>query len=466
MKSKNAKQFLLSGTSRQGTYAAGITAVVIAIVVILNLIVSQLPTEWKEFDISGNQLYTVSDTSKDYLAGLTRDVEVIVLAEPDNVDSRITKFLDKYSALSDHVTVTEIDPVSNPSALTKYNASDNSLVVVCRDTGKQAVVSFSDIIVYDYSSYYYTGNISESSFDAEGQLTSAVDRVVRDSASKVYTLEGHGETDLSASASGLITKANLQTGSVNLLSYGSIPSDCSLLICCAPTKDLADDEYTMVKSYLEDGGDLFLLIDSSDLSNFNKLLAEYGMTMVTGMIADATNYYRSAYNILPVYSSSSDITSDISDSSLTLLTNVHGMTLGTPARDTVTASAFLSTSSNGYAVDGDNQTQGTYVLGATATEPVNSDSENTARLTVVTSSSLIDPSITDAFSNVANLDIFMNAVTAGIKDVSNISIPAKSLQITYNTVKHAGLWSFLFVLFIPLCVLGGGFVFWLKRRKL
>lgn len=463
---KSAKQFLLSGASKQGTYAAGITAVVVAIVVILNLIVSQLPADWKEFDISGNQLYTISDTSKNYLSGLTHDVEIIVLSEPDKVDSRITKFLDKYSALSDHITVTDIDPVSNPSALTQYSASDNSLIVVCKDTGKQAVIPFTDIIVYDFSSYYYTGNYTESSFDAEGQITSAVDRVVRDSTSKVYTLEGHGETDLSDAASGLISKANLQTGSVNLLSAGSVPSDCILLICYAPTKDLADDEYSMLKSYLENGGDLFLLIDSSDLSNFNKLLTEYGMTMVNGMIADATNYYRSAYNILPVYSGSSEITSDLSQNSLTLLTNAHGMTLGTPARDTVTTTAFLSTSANGYAVVGDNKTQGTYVLGATATEPVNGDSENTTRLTVVTASSLIDPSITGSFSNVANLDIFIKAVTSGIKDVSNISIPAKSLQITYNTVKHAGLWSFLFVLLIPLCVLGGGFAFWLKRRKL
>lgn len=463
---RSAKQFLLGGTSKQGTYAAGITAVVIAIVVILNLIVGQLPTDWKEFDISGNQLYTISDTSKDYLASLTRDVEVIVLAEPDKVDSRITKFLDKYSALSDHITVTDIDPVSNPSALNQYNASENSLVVVCKDTGKQAVISFSDIIVYDFSSYYYTGNYSESSFDAEGQLTSAVDRVVRDSTSKVYTLEGHGETSLSTSASDLIAKANLLTGSVNLLSSGSVPSDCSLLICCAPIKDLADDEYSMLQSYLEGGGDLFLLIDSSDLSNFNKLLAEYGMTMVDGMIADASNYYRSAYNILPVYSSSNDITSGISQDSLTLITNAHGMTLGTPARDTITASAFLSTSDNGYAVVGDDKTKGTYVLGATATEPIDGDSDNTTRLTVVTASSLIDSSITDSFSNVSNLDIFINAVTAGIKDVSNISIPAKSLQVTYNTVKHAGLWSFLFILLIPLGVLGGGFAFWLRRRKL
>ena len=53
---------------RQGGWLAATTAVVIAIVVMVNLIVGELPTHMKEFDLSGNQLYTVSDASKEFLA--------------------------------------------------------------------------------------------------------------------------------------------------------------------------------------------------------------------------------------------------------------------------------------------------------------------------------------------------------------------------------------------------------------
>ena len=464
MKQK-VKQFLTGGASRHGTYAAGLTAAVVAIVVILNLIVGQLPSAVKEFDISDKKLFTISDTSTNYLAGLSRDVEIIVLAEPDSVDSRITKFLDKYSALSDHIKVTQIDPVSHPSALATYNASADSLVVVCQDTGKQAVISFSDIIVYDYSSYYYNGQYTESKFDAEGQLTSAIERVVRDASTKVYTLEGHGESTLPSSASGMIDKANLLTDSVNLLSAGGVPDDCDLLICDAPTKDLANDELTMLEKYLAGGGNFFLLTDATDLSNFNKLMSEYGMIMADGYIADTSSYYRTAYNILPNISKSSDVTSGLSSDALALLSNARGMTLTDPARDTVTTTPFLTTSANGYAVtDSGSKTKGIYVLGATAVETI--DGENSSRFTVVTTSSLIDPAITDTFPNVSNLDIFVNAITTGMKDAGNISIPAKSLEVSYNTISNAGLWSVLFVLIVPLAVLGGGFLFWLKRRKL
>ena len=121
---------------RQGGWLAATTAVVIAIVVMVNLIVGELPTHMKEFDLSGNQLYTVSDASKEFLAGLDEDVEIVVLAEPSAVDRRVSKFLDNYAALSDRVTLTQVDPVAHPSAAEEYGASAGSIIVRCGGTGK------------------------------------------------------------------------------------------------------------------------------------------------------------------------------------------------------------------------------------------------------------------------------------------------------------------------------------------
>ena len=138
---------------RQGGYLAATTAIVVAIVIFINLIVGQLPTHLLEFDLSDKQLYTVSDTSKEFLAGLDKDVEIVVLAEESSVDERISKFLDNYAALSGRITVTEVDPVAHPSAAESYNAAVNSLVVRCEETGKAKAISFDDIIVY-YQMYY------------------------------------------------------------------------------------------------------------------------------------------------------------------------------------------------------------------------------------------------------------------------------------------------------------------------
>lgn len=77
----------------------------------------------------------------------------------------------------------------------------------------------------------------------------------------------------------------------------------------------------------------------------------------------------------------------------------------------------------------------------------------------------IDDSIIGQFSNLSNQDLFMNAVTANFDDVSNISIPAKSLSTSYNLITGAGAWGMLFIAIIPLSVLGVGLAHWLRRRR-
>ena len=51
---------------RQGGYLAAVTAAVVALVVLINLVVGQLPSNVTEFDLTDNSLYEITDTSKDF----------------------------------------------------------------------------------------------------------------------------------------------------------------------------------------------------------------------------------------------------------------------------------------------------------------------------------------------------------------------------------------------------------------
>ena len=84
---------------RQGGYLAAVTAAVVALVVLINLVVGQLPSNVTEFDLTDNSLYEVTDTSREFLAGLDQDVEIVVLAEEDATDERILKFLVSFREL-------------------------------------------------------------------------------------------------------------------------------------------------------------------------------------------------------------------------------------------------------------------------------------------------------------------------------------------------------------------------------
>jgi ABC-2 type transport system permease protein len=448
---------------RKGITSAATTAVVLAIAVVVNLVVGQLPSDLVERDISDNSLYTVSDTSVDYLSALERDVELVVLASEDTTDQRITKFLHNYAALSGHLSLSFVDPVEHPSALTEYEADQNTVVVRCADTGRQRVVPFSDILVADLMSYYTYGTYTYSEFDAEGQLTSAVDYVTSDNSHILYLAENHGESALGGSVTDAISKANLSTSTVSLLLDNGVPDDCSLLVFNQPQTDLSADEAQMVRDYLEGGGQVMILLTRTDLANFNAILADYGLAMAQGYIGDTARYYAQygRFYFSATLSASSPITAQFGDDDLTLIYGAHGMTQCDPVRDTITVTPFMTTTESGYS-DAGGQT-GTYILGAQAEEETDG---GTARLTVFTTESVVDQSILTFNPSMVNLDIFLNAATSGMEDISAISIPAKSLEITYNTVLNPGMWSTLYLAVIPLGVLIGGLAYWIKRRKL
>ena len=485
MKKKTGKfgnMFRTSGT-RNGSYSVGLTVVVIAIVIVLNLVIGQLPESLRNLDVSSTRIYEISDTTTDLLDSLDEDVDMTVLAVRDDTDDRITTFLSKYEALSDHINIEWVDPVLHPSALTEYDTSENTIVISCEATGKSTTVSFDDILVPDMYSYYYYGSTDYTEFDGEGQLTSAVNYVTSDVEKTIYQTTGHGEGTLSTTITDLMDQNNYNLSEINLLMNTSIPEDCDLLLMYEPATDLSDDETEMLRNYLADGGKVMILLgdtNATELPNLETVLEEYGMKAADGYIADPQRCYQgNYYYIFPELSVSGDMADGIS-SEMVLLTNTHGMNLIDPARDTITTTGFMSSSDGAYAVTETAQQQGDYTLGAVAEETVSSSDDDadtdssgedaesdevTSRLTVISAGSMIDSQITDTFTQLENTKVFMNAVTANFDGVQNISVEPKSLQVEYNTVQYAGLFSLLVIFGIPAAVLIGGFVVWFRRRK-
>lgn len=451
---------------KHGSYSIVISVVVIAIVIVVNMILNQLPAGMRNLDISSTKIYDIGDTSKNVLGSLDKDVKIRIIAQENNIDTRIKRFIEKYADMSDRISVETIDPVLHPSVLEEYDVSENSIVVSCEDTQKSTSFTFSDVIGYDQMSYYYYGQYQETEFDGEGQLTSAIDYVINDVNKKIYTTEGHGESNLPSAVSELIKKQNFETESVNLLSDGGIPEDCDLLLLNAPSSDLADDEKDLLSEYMDRGGHVMLFMGSAEKEtpNIDAFLETYGIKPADGYIADTESYYQNnPYAVFPEVTGRSEFTKGISSDELALILNSRGMTLTDTEKDTITVDSIMTTSDSGMQVTEDGQTKGNYVLAAVAEDKI--DDDTTARLTVFGTASLIDDSITQSFTNLSNLTLFMNTVTANFDDVTNISIEAKSLAVNNNTVQAAGMYAMLFIAVIPLVVLIYGFVVWLRRRK-
>lgn len=451
---------------KKGGYTAILSVIVIAAVIIVNMIVSRLPEKFRQWDMSSSQIYTLGDTTKNMLSSLDKDVTIYVVADPSSVDKRITSFVKRYEDLSGHIKVVTVDSVLHPDQVKKIKAEDNTLLVSCDSTNKTESIALSDIIKMDEMSYYYYGQTKETEFDGEGQLTGAISHVINDVQKTVYATEGHGEAALGTTVSDMLNKSNLTVTSVNLLTGGTIPEDCELLLLNAPASDLANDEKDMIVKYLDGGGNVMILAGytEKDRPNLNALLNDYGLNLENGLAADTKNFYQNnPYYIFPAIQAGSEVSNGVDIQSAALVLQSAALTQKENLPEDIEVTPFMKTSDGGMLVTADKQTKGTYILGAVSEKTLDSGS---ARLTVFSTPTLIDEDLVTSFTNLTNLHLFMNAVTVNFDDVSNVSIPSKSLEVTYNTVTHGGMWGILFIFVIPVASLASGLVIWLKRRRL
>lgn len=125
-----------AGHSRQafqgGTYSLMLTAAVLALLIVLNLLVSALPTSLTQYDISASKLYSVTSNTKVVVNALEQDVTIYWIVQSGEEDAVIENLLGKYESLSDHITVVKKNPDVYPTFAEQYTdeaVKNNSLVV-------------------------------------------------------------------------------------------------------------------------------------------------------------------------------------------------------------------------------------------------------------------------------------------------------------------------------------------------
>lgn len=285
--SKAGKKGLFrSRAFRSGGYCIVVSLIVAAIVVAVNLFAAQIPATITKIDTTAQQLYTLGEQTKSVVSALSKDVTVYLVAQSGAEDATISEVLERYAALSDHVKIENIDPVMYPKTIEQYTSSQitqNSLIVISGERSR--VISNSEIYVYDYSNYYYTGSY-DVSFDLESALTSAIDSVTSDNLPKLYALTGHGESELSDTMKTAVEKENMTLESLSLLSKEGVPEDAGAVLILSPQSDLASEEVEKLLAYMNAGGKLLLITDyvETDMPNLLELCEAYGVTAAQGIV--------------------------------------------------------------------------------------------------------------------------------------------------------------------------------------
>lgn len=465
---------------KHGTYSMAVTAVVIAIVVVLNLVVQEIPSKYREIDLSSQKLYTIGEQTEKILKNLKKDVTLYYIAQDGTESSDIKNLLEKYEEGSKHITVEQKDPAVSPKFASQYtsdNISNNSIIVVCGDKSK--VVDYSSM--YETSINYQTYSQEVTGFDGEGQLTSAINYVVSDNMPVLYNLEGHDESSMSETMKETIEKANIEIKFLNLLSEEAVPDDAECLFIFAPETDLTKEEADKIISYLENGGKALIVSNytDEDMPNFESVLENYGVQPVDGIVLEGNtdNYVsQNPYYLLPNIESG-EITSELSSQSRYVLVPLaQGIKKADNIRDTLNISSILTTSDSAYSKtnlkDMDTMEKeggdidGPFDLAVSITEKVGDDKET--QIAYFASASIFNDSINSMVSG-TNYELLSASLAwmCSTDDSNQISIPSKSYDTTTLTVPTADInfWSIFVTGVLPVCILLIGFGIWMKRRK-
>lgn len=458
-----------------GAYSTGSIALAVAVVVVINIVLGEMPSSWTSVDMTSQKLYSLTDQTKEFVESINEDVTIYVIVAEDSQDTTLGQTLQRYDDLSEHIKVEYVDPNVNPRFYMQYtdSISMNSLIVVSEKRNK--VIDYSSI--YESSFDYTTYTSTTTGYDGEGQITSALDYVLSDSMPKVYMTEGHGEYTLSSSFTNALKKENVDCETVNLMDYDTVPRDAACLIINAPGSDFSSDDTDKVIEYLNAGGNVVFVtgLTEGETPNLDAITDYMGLSIAEGLVVeqDAANYYRNPYYLLPTQSYST-YTAGLYNQYYIFAPYVQGIVIENEEAEGITYNSFLSTSDKAFAKVGDINVQnfdkaegdidGPFGVGVSAVKEL--DEETSATLIVYGCDQLFTDEANSMVSG-ANGVLFTNTVSSFVDHEVSVSIPAKSYEISYLTIPQskAVLVGMMTIIVIPVGCLAAGFVIWFRRRK-
>lgn len=215
-----------------------------------------------EWDLTREGRRALSEQSVRVLEGLDKDVTAFALFV-DHGDSlsaqtknKTLRFLRRCSEYTPHITIEEIDPISEQARLQqlKLAVASNIGTVVLRCGTRQRLIPLAEV----------TSRMEERDF------TNALINVTRDAEPRVYFLMGHAEKDITDTdpkdgASFMAQLLESESYTLDTLELDPtnpvIPSDCSVLVVNGPEYDFRPQEIRALDNYFANGGRMLMLLD-------------------------------------------------------------------------------------------------------------------------------------------------------------------------------------------------------------
>ncbi len=461
-----------------------LTAIYIVLVVLASLaaystLASIVSVTHFKADMTEGAVFKLTDTTKELLSGLDRDVDIIVLNNENDADTNVTELLGRYENASGHIKLIYKDLDLNPSFAESYEARGISLQndgVIVECGSKARFIKWEEL--YRISTYTDASNNQNyviTGLAAEGQVSAAIAAVSSDDTVKVVFTAGHSE-DTEGRLGELITGSGYDVSRC-VLEVNELDEDTDAVLIAGARRDFSAAEISKLRAHLDRGGSLIVFRDPSitELPNLDALCAEWGLTLTDQIVLESSQYMGDPSTVIPVFGTSMINVFFSEHSTYVVLPTARCLELSQDGEGMV--NAVLKSTSNSYSksVDGfssyergESDPAGPFCLAATS-ERVRTAADGSEYSQYVFEAACTN-FYTDVYldtTSLGNADFVLQVLSCLTDSDISLNIPVKDLRAPNLALPRSFIVIFaaIFVIIIPIVILFYGIVRQIKRKR-
>ncbi|MEM6755033.1 MAG: Gldg family protein, partial [Cyanobacteria bacterium P01_C01_bin.38] len=259
-------------STQVGTNALIATVAVVAILGLINFLATRYNIR---NDLTETNLFTLAPQSKQVVENLEQPAKVLVFdANKNPVDEDL---LENYARQSNDFEFEYIDPNLRPNLAEKFGVKEYGEVYLESGKNQQLV---------------QVVNAQERL--SESRLTNRLALISNPNISKIYFLQGHGERQLERGQDNVslavqaLADQNYIAEPLNLTQTATIPSDANAVILAGPQRELLEGEIQALQNYINDGGNLLVMVDPGVDPKLDVLLQEWGVGLDNRLVINAS----------------------------------------------------------------------------------------------------------------------------------------------------------------------------------
>ncbi len=478
-------------TSKHGLNACVLTAILLCALLLINLAIDLLPRKIREFDISVDNRYSLTDSAKRTLSKIDKEINIYMLVSGgedalQDQSFHLSVFLKRMTEYGNDISFSVIDPMTEAELITELNAVNATEGSIIVQSGERTRIISLSSFFYLYIEHvgkvtteqaqlylaYYGENVNlKYAFEGENLLLNAITYVTSDDIPTLYILTGHNESEPPSALIESLRYCNIDTKTLELTGT-EIPSDCSVLVIHFPSSDISTTEAAMIDSYTKKGGKILLLTGptySSKLPNLMKIAESYGLSAEDGIIIDTASnyYYQVPYCLVPSIGHHSSITALAQNNSV-MLNLTHGIHISVPLPSGTTVTPLFTTSAESYIVPPDAQS-------AEKPEGQDAKSHNVGVISEASNGSILVwissiNSTNETYNtyisngNYTYLGAILSYLGNAPKTIDDTPTFLSIDALDVNIAPKAFI-SIVLIIIIPVAITTFGFIYWIRRRR-